>query len=506
MQHIARSIILNVVGFAWSAILVLAVTPFIVRGLGETSYGVWALVGNVVGYMAVFNSLQTAGSKYLAEYLALNNYENIRKLRDTSLIFNLTIGALAGTSILILAEPLATRVFEIPPELQVASVSAFRIAGVAFFLGTVGWWGGSILVGAQRFDRTMIISVVTNTLSMLGSVLTVALGWGLIGVSVANLVGVVLSVILYISSVRKLLPDEKWSFAFDWTMLKRILPYGFFSTLHVIFGVLMSQLDRTLLGIWIGVTAVTIYSIPLSVASRIHQICAKALEVILPLSSGLDAQSRTEEIRRVFLRAQNLNVVIVMMLSVPLAILSQEILKFWISPSFALEAAGVFRLLVIAYALLALNVVMAGMVAGFGHPEVNTTFVMLLGMGNLIGYILLIPRWGVNGAGMASVLGSLISVPVFLWYVNYRFMHIPLHEVISGIIVRPTFASIITGVYLFLTRHLIFDFLTLLLALAGSCVVFFLMTVLLGVWQDQEFGLLRYICLRILPNKGQGDK
>jgi O-antigen/teichoic acid export membrane protein len=263
---------------------------------------------------------------------------------------------------------------------------------------------------------------------------------------------------------------------------------------------MMSQLDRTLLGIWIGVAAVTTYSIPLSIATRIHQLCAKALEVVFPLSSGLETQSRTEQIRRLFLRAQNLNVVLVVMLSVPLMILAPEILRFWISGNFAVEAALVFRLLVIAYALLALNVVMAGMVAGFGHPEVNTAFVVLLGLSNLLGYFLLIPSYGVNGAGMASAFGSLVSVPVFLWYVNHRFLKVPLPEVFIVTIIRPTFAGFIMGVCLFLARPFITGIPTLFLVLSGGCIIFFVMTILLGVWQAQELEILRQVWSRVVPS------
>jgi len=500
MKHIARSIVFSLLGFAWSVILALAVTPYIVQGLGKAAYGVWALVGNVVGYMAIFNSLQTAGTKYLAEYIAINDRDSIRKLKGTSLIFNLLVGALGGCGIFLFAEPLVIDVFKVPIQLHAESVVAFRLAGLGFCLGTVGWWGGAILVGVQRFDWVMGISIATNTVSTLGSLLSVRMGWGVIGVIAANVTGAVLSIILYWWSVQSLLPDKNWVFAIDGAMFRRILSYGFFSTLHVVFGVMMSQLDRTLLGIWIGVAAVTTYSIPLSIATRIHQLCAKALEVVFPLSSGLETQSRTEQIRRLFLRAQNLNVVLVVMLSVPLMILAPEILRFWISGNFAVEAALVFRLLVIAYALLALNVVMAGMVAGFGHPEVNTAFVVLLGLSNLLGYFLLIPSYGVNGAGMASAFGSLVSVPVFLWYVNHRFLKVPLPEVFIVTIIRPTFAGFIMGVCLFLARPFITGIPTLFLVLSGGCIIFFVMTILLGVWQAQELEILRQVWSRVVPS------
>jgi O-antigen/teichoic acid export membrane protein len=313
----------------------------------------------------------------------------------------------------------------------------------------------------------------------------------------ANVTGSILSSILYIWSVRALLSAASRLFIFNWAMFKRIFSYGIYSTLQVIFGILMSQLDRTLLGIWIGVAAVTTYTIPLSVANRIQQLCAKSLEIVFPLSSGLNAQSRTDQLKHLFLRAQNLNVVLVLMSSIPLIILAPEILKFWISPEFAIETALVFRLLVVAYALLGLIVVPAGMVAGFGHPEVNAGFGVLVGLSNLLGYFLFIPSWGVNGAGIASLFGSLIAVPVFLWYINYRFLKVSLSEIFTAIIVRQALSSIIMAGGLFLIRPFIINPLVLLLALGGSCIIFLVMTVLFGVWQAQELELLRLKWLRV---------
>ena len=493
MKKVARNIIFSVFGFGWTIILALIVTPIIVRRLGESAYGVWALVGNVIGYMVVFNSLQTAAAKYLAEYIAVNDHESNRKLNGTSFIINVAIGFLGCIVIFFFSKVFAITIFKIPVELQPQGIIAFQLASFGFLFGTIGWWGGSILVGLQRFDWLMAIIVSTSTVSAIGSVIAVLQGWGLVGVSGANVFGTFLSVFFYLWSVQKLLPETKRSLALDLAMVKRIGTYGIFSTVHVLFAVLMSQLDRTLLGMWIGVAAVTTYSIPLSVASRIHQLSAKALEVVFPMSSSLDEKKHTGQIQRLFLRAQNLNTVLVLMLTIPLITLAPEILRFWISPNFAIEGSLVFRYLVIAYAILASNVVMAGMVAGFGHPEVNTIFVITLGLGNLVGYILFIPKWGVNGAGVASVFGSIISVPIFLWYVNHRFLRVPPFEILIGSIIRPLIAGILMILSLILFRPFLSSLPMLFLVLSTSSTIFIISTFLLGVWEKDELDILKQV-------------
>lgn len=490
MKQAARSVLFSMAGFAWPVIISLLATPTILHGLGEASYGVWSLVGNVLGYFSILNSLQTAGTKYLAEYLATKDYGSIRKLLGTSLAFNIGVGLTGGIVIFLLARPLAVSVFNIPPELQPQSIIAFQLAGLGFSLSTLGWWGSAILAGMQRFDWLTGVVVLTNTLFVAGSLLAIFLGWGIVGVVIANLAGLIVSAGIYTWIARRLLPQEAWGLELNWKMLKLIFAYGFYSTMQIVFGMIAIQLDRTLLGIWVGTAAVTTYTIPLSVANRIHQLCAKALEVVFPIVSRLEAQNRSEQLRRLFLRAQNLNVVLVMIVTVPLFVLAREILTYWISTEFANEATLVFQLLIVAYSVLALNVAMAAVVAGLGHPEINMAFAVALGFGNLLGYFLFMPRWGVNGAGIASLFGSVIAVPAYVWYVNHRFLKLSWGQILSASIIRPVLSGLIVGCILFFVHFVVVSPLTLLVALFMAGLAYLGLSYILGVWQPDELALL----------------
>lgn len=149
---VARNILVSILGFAWPAALLVVSTPIVFRGLGDAGFGVWSLVGNVIGYLGIFNSLQTAGTKYLAEYLAADDRVAIRRLLGTSLVFNLVMGMVGGAAIFAMARPLATHWLVIPLDLQNEAITAFRMAGIGFFVNAVGWWGASLLAGAQRYD------------------------------------------------------------------------------------------------------------------------------------------------------------------------------------------------------------------------------------------------------------------------------------------------------------------------------------------------------------------
>jgi O-antigen/teichoic acid export membrane protein len=490
MAGVARSVAFSVVGFAWPVVLLLLTTPLVLRGLGDAAYGVWALVGNIVGYLAVLNTMQTAGTKYLAEFVARGDDLKVRRLLGTSLGFNVAVGVLGAVAVFALARPLATRWLEIPVALQPASVAAFRIAALGFLLNALWWWGAAILAGLQRFDWLTGVTIAATTISTAGTVYAVEAGYGVVGVAVATVCGTLTSVLASAVLARRLLGTARFRLAWDATMLRSVLAYGWFSTAQVVFGVLVTQLDRTLLGAWVGVAAVAVYSVPLSVATRIHQLAARALEVVFPLASGLVGTARHDDLVRLYTRAQTLNTALVVALAVPLAVLARELLGIWLGPAFAASAAPVLQLLVVAYALLGLGVVAAAILAGSGRPGVNTAFVAALGVANSAGYWLLIPRWGAVGAAAASAAASALCVPPVLWFVTRRVVATSAAPFLTAAVLRPAAAGVLVAGALAAARPLVTGAPSLIAALALSAAAYIAASVALGVWTAQERLLL----------------
>lgn len=495
----ARGVLFGIVGFAYPAVLLILATPLILHGLGEAAYGVWALVGNVVGYFAVVNALQTASTKYLAEFAARGDHGQVRALLGTTLAFHLLVGALGAAAIFAVAHPLASRVLAIPTGLQAVSETAFRVAAVGFFVSTLASWSASILSGLQRYDWLAGTTAAGTTMATLGSIVAVRGGHGVVGVAAATVAGTAVSLAASVWAADRLLRPALRQLGFDRTLLRSVLAYGMFSTVQIVCGTLVTQLDRTLLGTWAGVAAVTTYSVPLAVAMRVHQLTARALEVVFPMASALDAERRAEPLRRLFLRGQTANVVLVTMLAVPLLVLAHEILQLWIGAAFAERATLVFQLLVVAYAVLATNVVAAAVLAGCGRPASITAFVAALGAANVAGYVLLIPRFGAVGAAAASAAASVLCVPPFVWYAARRVVLVPSRAFLTDALARPVGAGVPAAVALLLVRPLVSDLPTLLLAVVASCAGYLGLTFLLGVWAPDERAMLRGWWARIHP-------
>lgn len=498
-QKISKNIFFGLLGYLWPAALMFITTPIVLNGLGEEINGIWYSIGNVFSYLALFNVMSVAGIKYLAEFIAQKDWDHVRKLLGTSLLFDLIAGVLSLVGIIAAAEYLATQLFKISPSLQTLGISAFRLSGWAFFFIALGWWGSALLIGLQRFDWAAAVQIINTTVMYVGSAIVVKLGWGLIGVVSISIVGYGLSDLIYLILYFKLLPPEGKKLALDGGTLKRIAGYSFFSSLQMIFGLVTLQLDRTLLAIWSGAASVTYYGTTANLAKYIHTLCAKGLEFIFPMSSELMASKDFDKLRSFFLRAQTINTVLVFLFSVPLFVYSHELLQFWLdNPTFADKATLIMRILVIGYSILALNVTVSGFANGMGHPEVNTAFAVVLAFFSFSGYMLFIKAWGPVGASLAAAGAMFLSVTPLIIYVNKKYLHTPWWPLLKTAFLSPFGVALLTGAAFWFTKPLAGGLASLLFLLAACCSVYLLLVYFLNVLSPDEKQMIRDLIRRVL--------
>ena len=86
-QVLIRNISYNFLSYFWFAILALIFTPYIVKNLGTDAYGILAIVSVIVGYFALLDlGFGGATLKYVSEYYAKKEYDEVGRIIGTSLV------------------------------------------------------------------------------------------------------------------------------------------------------------------------------------------------------------------------------------------------------------------------------------------------------------------------------------------------------------------------------------------------------------------------------------
>lgn len=405
----------SALAWGWPVLLAFFATPFIVRGLGDDAYGIRGLVVSITGYFALLDlGLNGAVTKYLAEYHVQNKKSQVAELLGTTLTTFTVFGLIGGAVIWMLATWFSTHLFTIPLQFQQESVWAFRLTGVGFFLSMITWWGSSIPTGLQRFDVFNGISIGFGTVTTLSTVAAVYWGYGLLGVVWANLISNVIAILAYLIATKKLLPGIPMRFSFQKAMFKRTVLFGLHMVAFRIFSLFFAQLDTLLIGRWIGVAAITFYTVPQQIAQLAHGINGKMMQIIFPMVSEFSALGDKRNMDRVFARGLNLCLFIGLAAAVPLAVVAAPLLGFWISPEMASRSTGVMELLVFTFLLAGITAHTTSFLGGINCPEFISLGSVVGGVCAAIFYLLLIKPFGITGAALGKLIGVILTVAYYL--------------------------------------------------------------------------------------------
>ncbi len=421
MERAGRGSLFGLAGWALPVAVTSLSMPFILRWLSPEEYGLQVLVATVVGYSALLElGLNEAGTKYVAEYVAHGEYEKVNRLLSANLLILGGFGLVAGLAIFLAAEWLATKAFSIPPHLLGQAVIIFRIAGPALFAQMILWWFTSIPNGLQRFGILNGMNIAVSTSTAFAGLVTVGLGFGVVGLVAANFAVTVLALLAYTFVLRCMLPSFRIRYALDREMIRAVLLYAGPGLGTRVLGIVMIQVERTLIGMWLGVAAMSFYAVPYSIARYVNVIAERTFQqVVMPMVSEMQSLGEETKLHTLYLKATKWSVMFSTMLAVPVLTFAPWILRLYAGEQYmSSEATLVLILLAIRFYLTSLVSPSYAFVMGGGYPKMNFLSSCIIVPINVLTNVLLIPSLGIVAAGVANVTSMLGLWPLFHTAIN----------------------------------------------------------------------------------------
>jgi len=493
------SLYTTIIAWGWPLALAMIITPLLEHGLGADAYGMEGLVSTITGYFAVLDlGLNGAGTKYLAEYVATNDRKSIRELIGTTLSLYLFLGVVGCVLIWFIAPWAVLSMFKVPLNLQQVSIEALRVASFGFVFSMLIWWGTSIPTGLQRFDIFNWISVGFGTLTSVGSLAAIWFGMGLIGVVWANVLSNVVAFVAYWFAARHLLPDIPIWPSFDWQMFKRTIKFGLWSVLFRLVGVMVTQLDRIFIGIWLGTAPLTYFIIPSQLASVIQQISGKMMQIVFPMASEFSAAKSVDKLRLLVIRSLNLTTVVAIGLGLPTLVLARPLMVFWMGADFASRSSDLLILLAVFYCLSSLTAAPSSILPGIGKPQVIFYASIISSVFILPAYFLFIRPLGIIGVGWSYFVSA---IPVIVYYIILiKTTTGVAPTAFLGVIVRPLVLALGIGFAAsMILVPMINNLFGVLLAGGLMVAVYGLGVWFIGVFDSNEKAILTSFILRRVP-------
>jgi O-antigen/teichoic acid export membrane protein len=461
--------------------------PYIVEQLGDSSYGIFALVSTVIGYFSLLDlGLGNAVVKYVAEY-AGKDTEHTEEIVGVALSVFLVAGLIGVLIILSIAKVLATDLLKIPPDLVNVAYHSFCAASLGFFLTMLITLFTAITNGLSRYDISSSAMAVMGMATTIGAVLLLRSGFGLIHLVWLNVLIPLLVVIFYLMMTRHLMPGIAFRLRLKKATLKKILHFGMFAMLSRLTDVISSQVNLLVIGAILGVASVTYYVIPFTILNRLTNLLCRIGMVIFPAISELQGQNRQDTIRELYLTTSRIILSFSAAFMVPLLVFGVRFLHLWMDSEFAARGGLVLQIITAAVFLNLCTNVPTFVVNGLGHPKVSgvaaictaSLFLILMFPGAMCG--------GIVGVALAQLISASVVTPLFIRYVNCKVLGLTLRQLLRESYLRPLLAAVLVAIPLLLVPQEHINNLFLLLAVmgAGSC-LYFLTALLLGVYQERE--------------------
>ena len=414
-KQTSRSIFRNVVYGSLMWILPVgisfAATPIIVRSLGNSDYGIYALILGFISYSFTFN-FGRAITKYIAEYRVTGESEKIRDVISASFLLNVIVGLFGVAVMCLLANWLVRVVFQIESEAQEKTVTAIYIASAVIFLWMLSQVFTSVLQGIQRFDVYAKIFTANSFVLTLGNLALAYSGFGLLALLSWNVVVLFTFFIVFGYAAKRLLPEFGITFSFKRETLRLVLRYSSAIVAYQVLANLLLLFERGLITHRLGSESLTYYVVPMSLGLYLHGFVSSLVQVIFPLASEL--KDEREKLLRLYSKATKVISMLVVFVVVSISVKSTLFLRLWMGEAFAANSANLLVVHITCFGLIAIMSVAWQMTEGLGFPQFNA---IATGTCTTIGIslmILLSKDFGNYGVAVARLTAfALIFLSIF---------------------------------------------------------------------------------------------
>jgi len=426
-----RNSLWNLTGSALPAIAALATVPLLIHALGIEGYGIVTLIGSVIGYFAVLDINLTSGSiKYLAEHHANHDRERFAETFWFGIFFYGLLGLFGAAAIYFSAPWLIEHFFKVSPDLNESTVTALQIGALGFALSQTQSYLIVVPQALQRYDRSAQSEAFFGIFVNVASVVAAMLGGGIAGVIATRVAISACNVLYLIWMIRSF----DLGMAFVWprqevrSSLTSFSAYAYLSKLASTFH---QHGDKLIIGALAGPVAVTFFTVPSTLASRILGLTYRLSSVIYPRASALAATQRMDELRAVYLGATR-HITYINLVALGVIVLAgDEFLRRWVGEEFVAQGYPVLVLITLGLLADSLTNIPSMVNDALGHPRVSGRFALTRGLvgvglvyvGTLAG--------GIVGASLAHLVASVLLGALFLWFVHGRTVPITLQQTLS---------------------------------------------------------------------------
>jgi len=404
-----------------STLVQLIYTPFLIKMLGQSEYGLYSLIASVIGYLTVLDlGFGNAIVVYTAKYRANKEYQQEQKMQGMfKIIFYIiglvvtVIGILLYFNVDILFGKTMTT-----PELEKIKVMMIILSLNLVITFAFNIYS-SIINAYEKFVFQKIISILNTLLKPILMLPLLFLGYKSIAMCVAlTITNIVVVVSNYLYCKNKLRIKIKYH-GFDKKLFTEMFGYSFYIFLGVIVDKVNWSVDQFILGSVSGTIAVSIYATASHLNQLFVNLSTAVSGVLLPKISKMVATNTSpKELTDEMIKVGRIQYYIIFLMATGLIMVGKPFIIWWAGKEY-IKSYHVALLLIIPVCFpLIQNLAISICQAMNKHKFRAIATTIMAGINVFISYFLA-KKFGAIGSALGTSL-ALIICNIIIMNIYYK--------------------------------------------------------------------------------------
>lgn len=395
-------------------------TPWILREIGDSHYGLYTLASTLTAMFLLDFGMSAAITRFLSKYRAENKNDRIDSFVGLSVklyIYLTIILALIFIVIYFLVERIYVNLT--PEEISVFK-NVFII--VAFFLVTcfpVNICNG-ILNAYEEFIWLRSADLINKLGTVVTTVIVLLMDGGIYGLVFVNGLFNLITFVLKIYLVKKLTPVKIHFEKFSLSTYGELVSFSFWVTIQTIFQQFIFNVVPSILAMVLNTASITLYGFANVIEGYVYNISSAINGMFMPRISRLvvDSDDASNTIN-LMIKVGRITLSITSLLIIGLVTLGKEFVNVWVGSRYS-NLYYCILFLSIPYVISSTQIIAENSLVALNKVKFSSIIKIVVGVANVIGVYCIAPKYGV--IGVCAVTGGAFIINIILSNVVYKFV------------------------------------------------------------------------------------
>lgn len=423
VNQLKAGVVLNYVVIFLNTVVGLLYTPYMLRMMGQSEYGLYSLVASVIAYLTVLDlGFGNAIVRYTAKFRAEKKTEEQYEMFGMFFLLYLVIGIVAfgiGLGLYFNVDTLFGNTMTVVELGRARIMMLLLVANLAFTFPMSIW--GSIIQAYEDFvfqKSLNIIRIILNTVVM---ICLLHFGYKAVAMVVVQTIFNVLTLVInFIYCRRKLNIHIYFRFRhFHWGFLKEVAIYSFWIFLNAIIDRVYWSTGQFVLGAMVGTAAVAVFAIAIQLEGMYMQFSTAISSVFLPKVTAMVATNRSrKEISDLFIRTGRIQYIVLAYILSGFIIFGRQFIELWAGAGYS-DAYMISLLFFIPLTVPLIQNLGITILQARNEMKFRSVLYIIIALVSLAMQIVLTSHFGGIGCAM-GVSGALVVGQILIMNVYYR--------------------------------------------------------------------------------------